>query len=119
MGRMDASNGLLLQGDGKGYFTPQSMLQSGIYLPGNAKALVQFPFAGSVGILASQNGAAMQFFQLKQTATAEAIPVNTYAAILTLQNGKKRKVEFYYGSSFASQSERYVLKNASITGVKF
>ena len=119
VGRIDASNGLLLQGDGNGNFTARSILQSGFYLPGNAKALLQFPFAGSVAVLASQNGASMQFFQLKQTAIVESIPANTYAGILTLQNGKKRKIEFYYGSSFASQSARYVVKNASVVSIQF
>ncbi len=119
VGRIDASNGLLLLGDGAGNFNEQSILQSGIYVPGNAKAMVQFPFAGSVGILAVQNGAPLQFFQLKQTVTSVAVPANTYHAMLTLQNGKKRKAEFYYGSSFASQSARYILQNATVTSVNF
>ncbi|MEO7120796.1 MAG: VCBS repeat-containing protein, partial [Ginsengibacter sp.] len=38
-GRYDAMNGLLLLGDGKGNFVPQTILKSGIYIPGNAKAL--------------------------------------------------------------------------------
>lgn len=65
-GRYDASNGLVLQGDGKGNFTHLSILQSGIYIPGNAKALVQFPFNNSVAIAASQNNGSLQLFQLKK-----------------------------------------------------
>src|SRR5215217_2737414 len=41
IGRYDALNGLVLKGDGKGGFKPLSILQSGIYLPGNGKALVK------------------------------------------------------------------------------
>ncbi len=37
VGRYDALNGLLLSGDGKGNFTPLSILESGIYIPGNGK----------------------------------------------------------------------------------
>ena len=37
-GRYDALNGLLLLGDGKGNFIPQTILQSGLFLPGDAKA---------------------------------------------------------------------------------
>ena len=40
VGRYDALNGLLLRGDGKGNFTALSILQSGIYIPGNGKGLV-------------------------------------------------------------------------------
>lgn len=119
IGRLDASNGLLLNGDGNGNFTPQSILKSGIYLPGNAKALLQFPFAGSIGILSSQNSASLQFFQLNQPAMFETVPPNSYAAFISLQNGKKRRAEFYFGSSFASQSARYSLKNASVVSVEF
>jgi hypothetical protein len=35
VGRYDALNGLMLKGDGKGHFNPQSILQSGIYIPGD------------------------------------------------------------------------------------
>ena len=41
IGRYDALNGLLLKGDGKGNFKPLSILQSGIYIPGDGKALVK------------------------------------------------------------------------------
>ncbi len=41
IGRYDALNGLLLKGDGNGGFSPLSILQSGIYIPGNGKALVK------------------------------------------------------------------------------
>ena len=40
-GRYDAMNGLLLLGDGKGRFTSQTILQSGIFIPGDGKALVE------------------------------------------------------------------------------
>ena len=39
VGRYDALNGLMLKGDGKGDFVPQTILQSGIFIPGNGKAL--------------------------------------------------------------------------------
>lgn len=67
-GRMDASNAVLLKGNGKGSFTPLSILQSGIYVPGNAKSLIQFPYKGSHAIVAAQNKDQLQFFYLKQTA---------------------------------------------------
>ena len=41
IGQYDASYGLLLKGNGAGGFTPLSMLQSGVCIPGNGKALVK------------------------------------------------------------------------------
>ncbi|WP_431214808.1 FG-GAP repeat domain-containing protein [Puia sp. P3] len=40
VGRYDAFNGLVLKGDGKGGFSPLSILESGLYLPGDQKSLV-------------------------------------------------------------------------------
>jgi hypothetical protein len=37
IGRMNASYGLFLRGDGKGAFTPQSATQSGFFVPGQAR----------------------------------------------------------------------------------
>ncbi len=39
-GRLDALNGLVLLGDGKGNFNSLSSQQSGIYIPGDARAMV-------------------------------------------------------------------------------
>ena len=41
VGRYDALNGLMLKGDGKGNFVPQPILESGIFIPGNGKALIK------------------------------------------------------------------------------
>ena len=42
-GRMDAFDGLVLKGDGKGNFTPLTISESGFYVPGNAKAIASWP----------------------------------------------------------------------------
>lgn len=65
-GRMDASNAVLLKGDGKGNFTPLSILQSGVYVPGNTRSTIQFPYKGSLAVVAAQNQDRLQFFYLKQ-----------------------------------------------------
>jgi hypothetical protein len=46
-GRYDALNGLFLKGDGKGNFSPETILQSGIFIPGNGKALVKLKGANN------------------------------------------------------------------------
>ncbi len=66
-GRLDASNGLLLQGDGKGNFTPLSIQQSGFYLPGNGKSLTAFKSAdGHQLVAATQNRGFLKVFLVKK-----------------------------------------------------
>lgn len=67
VGRYDALNGLLLKGDGKGNFVPQSILQSGIFIPGNGKALVKLRGRNDAYLLAaSQNRGPLKIFELKK-----------------------------------------------------
>ncbi len=102
-GRYDAFNGLMLKGDGKGSFKPLTILQSGIYIPGNGKALVKVMGAnGKYLLAASQNRDVMKIFELKRNSHPVALqPMDTYA-IIKYKNGKITKQEFYYGDSFLS-----------------
>ena len=117
LGRNDAMNGLVLQGDGKGNFSPLCVLQSGVFIPANGKALVQFPIGNSVAILAAQNSAQLKLFQTRQIEKNILLQPDETYAIIQLKNGKQRKEEFYYGSSFLSQSARFIVLNNSIKSV--
>ncbi|MBE7174609.1 MAG: VCBS repeat-containing protein, partial [Williamsia sp.] len=118
-GRYDAMNGLVLLGDGAGNFAPQTILQSGFYVPGDAKGLVALRNSeGKLMLAASQNGGAVKMF--RSNAETEMVPVrkDDAYAIITMANGKKRKQELYWGSSFLSASGRYVEKNKSVKSVE-
>ena len=66
-GRMDALNGLVLKGDGKGNFIPLSIGQSGFYIPYSGKNMVEIKNAGGVPLLAvSQNRARLKVFEGKK-----------------------------------------------------
>src|SRR5665213_2058452 len=108
-GRYDAFNGLLLKGDGRGGFRPLSILQSGIYIPGDGKALVKLVGAkGNYLLAATQNKDVMKIFELKRPVnTVKLRPADMYA-IIKYKNGKTGKQEFYYGTSFLSQSGRFL-----------
>jgi len=108
-GRYDAFNGLMLKGDGKGNFKPLSILQSGIYIPGNGKALVKVAGAhGDYLLAASQNRDEMKIFELKRSVHLIKLqPMDVFATI-KYKNGKISKQEFYYGDSFLSQSGRFI-----------
>ncbi len=118
VGRYDAFDGLLLKGDGKGNFQPLSILQSGIYIPGDGKALVKL--TGSENkylVAASQNKDALKLFALrKNTKIIKANPDDVYA-IIHYKNGSIQKQEFYYGSSFLSQSSRFLTVSKNVVSV--
>ncbi len=109
IGRYDALNGLMLKGDGKGNFKPLSILQSGIYLPGNGKALVKLQSSDGRYLLAgSQNKSSLKIFALKRSIKTLRLQPQDIFATITYKNGTTVKQEFYYGSSFLSQSGRFL-----------
>ena len=124
-GRYDALNGLVLKGDGKGNlsadkagFKPMSILESGIYIPGNGKALVKFlDNKGDLLVAASQNKDALKVFKLKRKVSHIPILSDDINAIITYKNGSIQKQEFYYGSSFLSQSARFLITSPDMKSV--
>ncbi len=107
-GRYDAFNGLMLKGDGNGAFKPLSILQSGIYIPGNGKALVKLKGAnGNYMLAATQNRDVMKIFELKRPVQTIQLQPSDIFATIKYKNGKTGKQEFYYGTSFLSQSGRF------------
>ena len=118
-GRYDAMNGLLLLGDGKGHFANQSILQSGLFIPGNGKALIKCRGSNNKYLLAaSQNKGPIKIFNSKVQHKIVSILPNDKFCIYTLTNGKKRREEFYKGHSFLSQSSAFILLNNSISSVE-
>jgi hypothetical protein len=119
IGRYDALNGLMLKGDGKGAFKPLSILQSGIYIPGNGKALVKLRDSkGGLLIAASQNQDYVKIFGQKKKTNTLGVRSNDAYAIIEYQNGKKERQEFYYGSSFLSQSARFISINDGMKNIR-
>ena len=120
IGRYDALNGLLLKGDGKGGFVPLTIQQSGIYIPGNGKALVKMVGGkGNYLVVASQNNDYVKLFELNTKMKVIKINPDDRMAIIHFKNGEIRKEEFYYGSSFLSQSSRFisVTENVSLIDI--
>ncbi len=121
VGRSDAMNGLLLKGDGKGGFVPLSIDQSGIYLPGDQKALVKMRGGGGNGsisggggggssywVVASQNRGPLKVLRRRGPVTCISLQPDDVSAIIKFKDGTMRKEEFGYGSSFLSQSGRFI-----------
>lgn len=117
-GRYDAFNGLILRGDGKGGFKPLSILESGFYVPGDGKALVKLLGArGDYLLAASQNRDALKLFELKRhVETVRLQPLDAYA-VIKYKNGQTTKREFYNGTSFLSQSGRFLIIDDTMASV--
>ncbi len=113
-GWLDASLGVLLNGDGKGNFIPQPATVSGLFLHGDMKSLAYlYNKNGSEVILAAANSDSLKVLSPAATAGTKifyADPLDVYAEI-TYKNGNKVKKEFYYGAGYLSQSARAIEVN--------
>ncbi|WP_088340925.1 VCBS repeat-containing protein [Robiginitalea sediminis] len=118
-GRADAFMGLMLLGDGKGHFKALNNTESGFYLPGDAKALVGLPAAdGTLLWVASQNNDRIRAYGTPATATLKVAP-NEVGARVHYADGRAELREWYWGSGFNSQSERYLLRTPEMKSVEF
>lgn len=62
-GRLDAFNGLVMRGNGKGEFFPLTSEQSGLYIPGDAKDISCIQVKGRLVIVSTQNKGALKIFR--------------------------------------------------------
>jgi hypothetical protein len=107
-GRHDAFMGLYLKGNGKGGFAAITMAQSGLCISGDAKALATIRSGGKELFIATQNQGALKVYQKTASDGAKWLKLNPsdFFADVTYKNGGKKRVEFYYGSTYLSQSSR-------------
>lgn len=118
VGRYDALNGLVLKGDGKGNFKGLSILESGIYIPGNGKAIVKLKSSkGKYLLAASQNRGELKVYSLKADAKNIQVKPDDVSAIVKLRNGQIQKREISYGSSFLSQSGRFLTVDNNVVSI--
>lgn len=119
LGRYDALNGLFLKGDGKGNFKPLSILESGIYIPGNGRALVALRGDGGRSLVAaSQNNGPLKIFSLKKNLKYIPVGPGDVNALIKYKSGITQKRELYYGYSFLSQSARWLEVSDNIESVE-
>ena len=118
IGRYDAFNGLVMKGDGAGGFRPLSMLQSGVCIPGNGRALVRMRGASDGYLLAaSQNKNDLKLYRLNRKVVTVPVMTDDVSAMIRYRNGKGEKRELYYGSSFLSQSARGIVVGENVMSV--
>jgi enediyne biosynthesis protein E4 len=115
-GWYDASVGLLLKGDGKGNFYPVSVTKSGFFVNKDAKGIAELMDSkGNALVLVASNADSLKAFSYLPGSQFISLQPSDQYAILTHKNGKKSKHEFYYGSSYLSQSARILQVPADVT----
>ncbi|GEO07798.1 hypothetical protein SAE01_02940 [Segetibacter aerophilus] len=113
-GRHDAFMGLYLKGDGRGNFSHLTPAESGFFVKGDAKGLAQIHTAKNEDLLiATQNQDSLIAFSknpLKTSVVSKWVSLrpDDCAAEFVYKDGTRRKVEFYYGSTYLSQSSRKI-----------
>lgn len=110
-GRHDAFNGLCLLGDGKGGFNAMTVAESGFFVKGDAKALARITTARNEDVwIVTQNQDSLLLFNKATKAMQPQkwvkLKADDASAEIIYRNGTKRKIEFYYGSTYLSQSSR-------------
>ncbi len=110
IGRLDASVGALLLGDGKGNFRASKPTESGFVVPGDAKALVKLISGqGSSIYFASQNRGKLLAFKTGNTEMKTlSFDQEVMAVILEFESGKMQRYDLGFGSGFGSQSSREI-----------
>ena len=80
IGRMAASFGLLLRGDGKGGFSPLHAAESGFFVPGQARDIARLRTAAGDAYVVTRNNDAPLFFRPARSRSEVAVrkkPVRT------------------------------------------
>ncbi|MGI9544240.1 MAG: VCBS repeat-containing protein [Cyclobacteriaceae bacterium] len=120
-GRYDAFKGLLLKGDGAGNFIPRPIKESGWLVDGDAKGMAELTTAqGKPLILVTQNQDSLRaynYYNKESSSNPITLDAQDAYGIVSYPNGKMEKVEFYYGSSYLSQSSRKFAFPSSATTV--
>lgn len=110
-GWQDASMGLYLIGDGNGNFSSVRPENSGLFLNKDIKGFASLHnLKGEKVMLAATNADSLIAFtpfkkSMKKIVWAQSL--DSYAEI-SYKDGTKRKVEFYYGAGYLSQSSRSI-----------
>jgi hypothetical protein len=109
IGRMDAFTGLYLRGDGHGSFTPVRGASSGFFVDNDSRALLQLYSKNKEAVIVSvANADSLRAFSqpIPKGTKLRKLAATDVSGTLTTPDGKKRKLEFYYGSGYLSQSSR-------------
>ncbi len=120
-GCTDALGGQILLGDGTGNFSKVDDAKSGFNFKGYGRALtyMEDETTNEVKILATSNNGDLQAFKLQGDLQVRRIPSNATHASIELENGLKRKQEFYYGQGYWTQLPRVLPIPKNVKALQF
>ncbi len=117
-GRYDAATGAVLLGRGDGTFRYLPSRESGFFVPGDAKALVQLRASQELLLIATQNRDSIRGFTAGNAARFFQAAAFDQSIAWATKAGKRMKFEFYYGAGFASAGIRGVQIPAGASNVQ-
>ncbi|MCJ7466741.1 MAG: VCBS repeat-containing protein [Maribacter sp.] len=121
-GRADALVGLALKNLGQGKFTALPLDDSHFYVPGDGKSLAMLNDANKkLLVIATQNNDSIKVFEQPLMLPNQLIRLrsNEVKVEITYGDNTKRNCEFYWGSTFQSQSSRTILVTNSMKKLRF
>ena len=109
-GRCDAFIGQVMLGDGQGNFKPLHVTQSGFFVDGDAKSIVEVMSGTDRLILVGQNNDSLKVFQRRKNKADPFVRLKSaeIVALITLENGQTRRIEVGYGTGYIAQSSRTI-----------
>ncbi|HEY4654835.1 MAG TPA: VCBS repeat-containing protein [Cyclobacteriaceae bacterium] len=117
-GRFDAGEGIVLLGDGGGTFSAVPSRRSGFLVGGDAKALARIQGPAEELFVATQNLDSLRIFRRAEATRVNRVfnprPDDSWAD-LSHEDGRRERIEFYYGSGYLSQSTRRITIPEGIT----
>ena len=108
-GRYGASRGAFLRGDGRGNFQPITPQESGLMINGDVKGAATIKTGPGLIQVFTRNSGTMKayiFGEMNENNTFMEVPDGAMKAKITYTDGTERVHEFYFGSSYLSQSTR-------------
>jgi hypothetical protein len=121
-GRADALVGLALRNIGQGSFSAIPLENSHFFVPGDGKSIAALNNANKqLLIIATQNNDSIKVFEQPQKLPHQLVRLrpNEVRVEITFDDNTKRMSEFYWGSTFQSQSSRTVSVTHAMKKLRF
>lgn len=122
VGRHNASKGILLNGNGKGEFKVISAMESGLRITGDSRGAIALKIKDRQAYFFGRNSDSLKAYMLEIQSNGNSfidVLPNMAKANITYKDGTERLQEFYYGSSYLSQSSRTLLLNGNESKIVF
>jgi hypothetical protein len=121
--RYDAGIGEILLGDGNGSFTPIPNIQSGFFVPNEARSMIMLPNKEKqeLWLMVGSCKDSLRTFSYSIPSNAEMLQIDDKEiithAVMHLKSGKKRLIEFYHGFGYYSQQPRFLILDKNVLSV--